>query len=183
MLSLASIDDKFNIQFEIIENGTGTFSGIIDEIVQNQAPSFLFVPPRRLLRVPAELPVLTGMVIRSQAGAIYMVAEHGESESFEGTVFKSFRLFPTHEKFSVKRVIRTVDVVTNLPTPSGPPEEIANVWGAYEPQPEQFDRETRVASETARFITNYPVEMGDTVADKHVFRVDKQLGLYIATLS
>ena len=182
MLSLASIDDKFNIRFEILENGSGTFSGIIDEIVQNQAPSFTFVPPRRLLRVPAELPVATGMVIQSQAGAIYMVAEHGESESFEGTVFKSFRLFPTHEKFSVKRTMKIAETVTNLPK-SQEPVEIANIWGTYEPQPEMFDRETRVSEETARFITNFPIEMGDEVAKKKVFRVDKQLGLYIATLS
>lgn len=182
MLSLASIDDKFNILFEVLENGSGIFSGIIDEIVQNQAPSFSFVPPRRLLRISAELPVTTGMVIRSQAGAIYMVAEHGESESFQGTVFKSFRLFPTHEKFEVKRPQKLVETVTNLPKTTEL-ISVANIWGTYEPLPEMFDRETRVSEETARFITNYPVQMGDEIADKKVFRVDKQLGLYIVTLS
>jgi hypothetical protein len=183
MLSAASIDDKFEIQFEVLENGSGTFSGVIDEIVQNQAPSFVFVPPRRLLRVAAELPVQTAMVIRSEGGAIYMVAEHGESESWQGTVFKSFRLFPTHEKFDVKRRMKTVDLVTNLPKDEGEPVSIANVWGAYEPLQEQFDRETRVAAETARFITNYPIQREDIIDNKRVFRVDKQLGLWIATLS
>lgn len=181
MLSLASIDDKFNIRFEVIENGSGTFGGIIDEIVQNQAPSFIFVPPRRLLRIPAELPVETGMVIRSEGGAIYFTAEHGESETFQGTVFKSFRLFPTHDKFFLKRRMKTIDVVTNLEV-DDEIVDIANIWGAYEPQPEAFDRETRVAAETARFITNYAIKREDIIDDKRVFRVDKQLGLYIATL-
>ncbi len=183
MLSVASIAEKFNITFEILENGSGTFSGIIDEIVQNQAPSFVFVAPRRLLRVTAELPITTAMVIRSEGGAIYMVGEHGESESFEGTVFKSFRLFPTHEKYDVYRRIKTVDVVTGLEKDQGEPVVVANVWGSYEPLQEQFDRETRVAAETARFITNYPIEAQDIIDGKRVFRVDRQLGLYIATLS
>ena len=183
MLSLATISEKFHIQFEILENGEGTFSGIIDEIVMNQAPSFVFVVPRRLLRVPAELPVRSGMVVRSEGGAIYMVGDHGESESFEGTVFKAFRLFPTHERWIVYRRMKTIDIVTSLPMDEGEPVEVANIWGSYEPLPEQFDRETRVAAETARFITNYALEPGDIVAGKRVFRVDKELGLYIATLS
>lgn len=183
MLSLASIDDKFNIKFEIIENGSGTFSGIIDEIVQNQAPSFIFIAPRRLLRVPAFLPLTTSMVIKSEAGTNYMLGEHGFSESFEGTVFNSYRLFPTKTKFALKRRMKTVDVVTGLPKDDGQPIDIANIWGSYEPTQEQFDRETRVAAETARFITNYPIKMEDIIDNKRVFRVDYELGLYIATLS
>ncbi len=183
MLSLNSIDEKFKIQFEILEGGTGTFHGIIDEIVQNQAPSFVFVAPRRLLRIDALLPVTTSMIIRSQGGAVYMIAEHGESESFQGTVFKSFRLFPTHEKFSVKRRTPVIEIVTGLVADEGEPVEIANIWGSYEPLQEAFDRETRVAAETARFITNYEIKQGDIVDNKRIFRVDKQLGLYIATLS
>lgn len=183
MLSLNSIDEKFKIVFEIIENGTGTFHGIIDEIVQNQAPSFVFVPPRRLIRIEAQLPIDTSMVIRSQGGAIYMLAEHGESESFQGTVFKSFRLFPTHEKWKVMRRMPVVELVTGLKSDDGEPVEVANIWGSYEPLQEAFDRETRVAAETARFITNSEIKQGDIIDHKRVFRVDKQLGLYIATLS
>ena len=70
MLSLKSVGEKFNTCFEIIENGVGTFSGIFDEIVMNQMPSGVFIPPNRLMRVTAELPLLSGMVIRSQARAI-----------------------------------------------------------------------------------------------------------------
>lgn len=183
MLSLNSIDEKFKIQFEILEGGSGTFHGIIDEIVQNQAPSFVFVAPRRLLRIDALLPITTAMIIRSQGGAVYMIAEHGESESFQGTVFKSFRLFPTHEKFSIKRRMPQVELVTGLKQDTEEPVEVANVWGSYEPLQEAFDRETRVAAETARFITNQEIKQGDIIDNKRVFRVDKQLGLYIATLS
>src|SRR5881628_2299167 len=139
MLSLASVGEKFDIRFEIIENGSGTFSGIIDEVPMNQSASANFSLPRRLLRVTAQLAILAGMVVRSQAGAVYIVGEHGESESFESTVFKSFRLFGTHDKFSVKRSVKTIDLVTNLPVTDGEPTEVANIWGTYEPLPELFD--------------------------------------------
>jgi len=182
MLSLASIDDKFNIRFEIIENGSGVFHGILDEIVMNQAPSFVFVAPRRLLRVPAGLPLNTAMIIKSEAGTNYMLGEHGFAESFQGTVFNAFRLFPTSSKFALMRSSTRADLVTGLET-NDRVEPIANIWGSYEPTPEQFDRELRVAAETARFITNHPIERGDIIDDKKVFRVDKELGLYIATLS
>lgn len=182
MLSLQSIDDKFNITFEILENGSGTFKGIIDEIVMNQAPSFVFVPPRRLLRVPATLPLNTSMIVRSQAGTVYMLGEHGFAESFQGTVFNSFRLFPTHDRYAIMRRVAVNDAVTGLKKDDSV-IQVATVWGSYEPLPEAFDRETRVAAETARFITNHPIERGDIIDGKRVFRVDKLLGLYIATLS
>lgn len=182
MLSLASVDDKFHIKFEIVENGQGTFSGIIDEIVQNQAPSFVFIAPRRLLRVPAALPLNTAMVVKSQAGTHYMLGEHGFAESFQGTVFNSFRLFPTSSKFGLQRRVKTVELVTGLDED----EQLVtvdNIWGSYEPLQEQFDRETRVAAETARFISNKELKRGDVIDGKRVFRVDRELGLYIATLS
>lgn len=182
VLSLKSVGSKFNTQFEIIENGEGMFSGIIDEIVMNQMPSGVFTPPNRLMRVAAELPLLSGAVIRSNAGTIYLVGDHGISETFEGTVFKAFRLFPTNEKFDVDRPVKITDPVTGL-AKSESLETVANIWGIYQPQPEIFDRETHVSEETGRFITNYPVLRGDTINGKRVFRVDKELGLYIAILS
>lgn len=182
MLSLASVDDKFHIKFDIVENGIGSFSGIIDEIVQNQAPSFVFIAPRRLLRVPAMLPLNTAMVIRSQAGTHYMLGEHGFAESFQGTVFNSFRLFPTSNRFALKRRFKNVDLVTGL-AKDETIQTVKEIWGSYEPLQEQFDRETRVAAETARFISNNELLQGDIIDGKRIFRVDRELGLYIATLS
>lgn len=182
MIGLKCIDDQFEIEFSIIENGSGNFKGIIDEISQTQAPSYVFSPPRRILRVNPRLLLSTSMIIRSPGGTTYMMGEHGDSETSEGVVFKSFRLFETHTRFPVERRTQVVDAFTGLKKDSVQ-TQVTTIWGAYEPLPEVFDREIRVPTETARFITNYPLQRQDIIEGKSVFRVDKQLGLYIATLT
>jgi hypothetical protein len=182
MLSLRNVAERFQTRFEIIENGSGTFSGIINEIVLNNPPAGIFNMPNRIVRVAPNLPLLSGMVIRSEAGTVYLVAEHGYSESWEGPIFRAFRIFPTFEKFAIERQVKQNEVVTGLPKTESL-DTVATVWGIYQPQPEIFDRGTRVSDETGRFITNYPLQRGDMVRGKRVFRVDKELGLYIATLS
>lgn len=181
MLSLQVIDDKFEIMFTVIDNGSGQFRGIIDEISQTQAPSYVFSPPRRILRVKPGSLVDSAMVIRSAGGTNYLVGEHGDSETHEGKVFKSFRLFETHTLYPVKRLETLVEPITNLPSREEP-VTVATIWGTYEPLPEIFDRELRVPAESARFITNYHLERQDIVDGKQVVRVDQQLGLYIAIL-
>lgn len=181
MLSLQSADDRFEIEFSVIENGSGTFKGIIDEISQTQAPSYVFSPPRRILRVKPGLVITTSMVIRSAGGTNYLIGAHGDSETAEGTVFRSFRLFETHTLYTIQRRVTETDDITGLEGDSEL-EEIDTIWGTYEPLPEIFDRETRVPTETARFITNYPLQRQDVIDGKSVARIDRQLGLYIATL-
>lgn len=184
MLSLASSDDKFKTSFEIIENGVGVFKGIIDEISQTQVPSYVFSPPRRLLRVDKLLPLTTKMILRTQGGTIYLIGQHGDSETAQGVVFRSFRLFQADEhKFHWQRRVSVQHSVVKLKETENIQDMTpAYIWGSYEPTPEQFDRETHISNETARFITNHPLQRQDRIDGKDVVRVDEQLGLFIATL-
>lgn len=185
MLSLRTSDDRFKIKFEIIENGSGIFSGVIDEIAQSQVPNYVFSLPRRLLRVDKGLPINTAMVVRTQGGTPYMIGEHGDSEATEGLVFRSYRLFEPSGKYSWKRTTKVYDQVTNLLKSEDLVDmEPATIWGLYEPtQREAFDREYYVSQEQASFITNQPIKRQDRIDGKDVIRVDYRLGLYIATLS
>ena len=183
MLSLDNADERFKTRFEIIENGSGVFSGIIDEISQTQVPSYVFSPPRRLLRVDKLLPINTRMIVRTQGGTVFLIGQHGDSETTQGTVFRSYRMFQATKRYHWQRRVSTVNKLTKLPETDGvqdmtPPY----IWGSYEPTPEQFDRETHVSIETARFITNHPIQRQDRIDGKDVVRVDEQLGLFIATL-
>lgn len=184
MLSLENADERFKIKFEVIENGLGTFGGVIDEINQVPGSTAVFSAPRRILRVDKLLPINTRMVVRTQGGTVCLVGLHGDSESFQGTVFRSFRLFQATNKYSWERRVSEIDTVTQLPKTEGMrPMDPPMIWGSYEPTPELFDREHRVPIETARFITNHPVQRQDRIDGKDVARVDYQLGLYIATLA
>lgn len=184
MLSLKGADERFKTAFEVIENGAGVFTGVIDEISQSQVPSYVFSSPRRLLRIERLLPINTSMVIRTAGGTTYLVGQHGDSESTEGVVFRSFRLFEPTGRYKWERPVRALEPVTGLKqSESLQPMVPAMIWGSYEPTQEAFDREYHVANETARFITNQPVQRQDRIGGKDVIRVDKQLGLYIATLA
>lgn len=184
MLSLATSDDKFYTKFEIIENGSGVFSGIIDEISQTQVPAYVFSQPRRLLRIEKNLPVKTNMVLRTQGGTVFLIGENGDSETAQGVVFKSFRLFQAIKKYHWQIKKSIVEPVTGLKGDEKLIDApVPYIWGSYEPTPESFDREVKVAVETARFITNHPIQRQDYIEGKNVVRVDYQLGLYIAVLS
>lgn len=185
MLSLKKADDRFKIRFDIIENGSGSFHGILDEISQNQVPNYVFTLSRRLLRVDQGLPINTSMVIRSSGGTPFLLGDHGDAEATEGVVFRSYRLFQPSGKYRWERIVRNVDPVTNLLESEGlQPMNPEYIWGSYEPaQREAFDREYRVPTEQAQFITNQPIRRQDRVDNKDVIRVDYRLGVYIATLS
>jgi hypothetical protein len=183
MLNLENVDEKFKTIFEIIENGSGIFKGIIDEISQTQVPAYVFSPPRRLLRVHKNLPISTSMIIKTQGGTIFIVGYNGDSETAQGTVFRSFRLFQSPQKFRWQRIQEYIEPVTGLRGDTALQDmNPAYIYGSYEPTPEQFDRETHISIETARFITNQPIRRQDQIDGKNVVRVDHQLGLYIATL-
>lgn len=185
MLSLHGADDRFKIRFDVIENGSGSFHGIIDEISQNQVPNYVFTLSRRLLRVDQGLPLNSSMVIRSAGGTPFLLGEHGDAEATEGVIFRSYRLFQPSGRYKWERVVRVTDPVTGLLESEGLQEMVpAYIWGSFEPaQREAFDREYHVSTEQAQFITNQPIRRQDRVEGKDVIRVDFRLGLYIATLS
>lgn len=181
MTLLSSADARFASQLTVLEGGSGLFKGIITEPSQGEAPAYQFNNPRRILRVRDGVPVKTGMVIQSQDGAIFMVAEHGASSKQGDILFRSFRLFEADRRFSWQTRQSTIDPVTRLPRDIGLSDPVM-IYGAYEPAPERFDRQVRASFETARFITNRKVGLNDMVDDKKVSRVDEQLGIYLVTL-
>lgn len=181
MPSLARTDSRFKVTFEILEGGQGTFQGVISEPDQGEVPSYIFNLPRRLLRVPPHLPLAPRMVVRDLSGAVFMLAEHGAAAHHDELTFRNFRMFQADNRYTWKRRSKTIDPITKLER-DGEPTILGQIWGAYEPTPEQFDRTVRASFEEGRFITAAEVLLNDIVNEKRVTRVDVQLGLSIATL-
>ena len=181
MPSLQSVDDRFGIRLTILEGGSGEFTGILAEPGQGDVPSYQFNLPRRLLRVAPDMPIQTGMIVRSPEGTVFMVGRHGDSEVRQGRIFRTFRLFEAERQFSWKKRGKVIDPVTRLERDSSLVDQV-DIWGAYEPSPEMFDRQLRASFELARFITNADVQKDDVVNGMKVSRVDMQLGLRLCTL-
>lgn len=181
MPSLRKTDDRFGTMLSLIEGGSGVFQGIITEPGQGEVPAYLFNLPRRILRVDAATPVREGMVVRAHSGTVWMLGKHGDSETMFGSTFRSLRMFEAEGRFKWKRRGKKIDPVTKLPLDSGLVDQ-PDVWGAYEPAPEMFDRQVRVGFETGRFITPADIQLNDEVDGMKVARVDLQLGLRLVTL-
>lgn len=181
MPSLSRPNDRFSINFEIIENGSGTFRGIITEPGQGDVPTYQFNLPRRLLRVTSHLPITAGMVVKDLGGTVFVLANHGASESRDEELFRNFRMFEAPKKYTWQTRGKETDVVTKLQRDTGLIDQ-PDIWGCYEPTPESFDRGLRTSVETGRFITNKQINRDDMVDGRKVTRVDDQLGIYLATL-
>lgn len=181
MPTLRKADDRFRTRFTVIDGGSGSFSGVIDEPGQGQVPAYQFTTPRRLLRVDPAVAIRPAMVIRSEGGTVFMIGTHGDSELADG-VFRSFRLFEATGQFPWRRRLQTLDAVTGFVKDTGELHLLQMVWGAYEPSPEMFDRQMRTSFETARLITTHPVERDDMIGENKVTRSDRQLGLTLLTL-
>lgn len=181
MPSLPRADDRFATPLTVIEGGSGQFRGVITEPSQGEVPSYQFNLPRRLLRVDAATPIAAGMVVRSHDGTVFMIGQHGDSETSHGPAFRSFRLFEASQKFSWKRRGKVTDTRTGLTKDSVLADQ-PEIWGVYEPSPEMFDRQMRTSFESGRFITNADVQRDDVVNGMKVSRVDIQLGLRLCQL-
>jgi hypothetical protein len=181
MPSLSRTHSRFTTSFTIIEGGSGVFQGIITEPGQGEVPSFQFNLPRRLLRVSPDLALSTAMVVRDQAGAVYMLGKHGSAHMGDDQLFRNFRLFEASKQFPWQTRGRTIDPVTKLKRDTALTEPTM-IWGAYEPGLERFDRGMQTSFELARFITNRVLNRDDLVDGRKVARVDEQLGLQIVAL-
>jgi len=181
MPSLQRVDDRFGAQLTVIQGGGGTFTGTVSIPDEGQVPSYQFNLSRRLLRVEARLPIKVGMVIRTPDGGVFMVGESGAAETSQGTLYRNFRLFEADRQYKWQRRGKDIDPVTRLPRDSGL-QDLPDVWGAYEPSPEMFDRQLRTSFETGRFITTADVKLNDVIDGRKVSRVDVQLGINICTL-
>ena len=181
MTSPSVPDARFASTFEVIEGGRGLFKAMISLPGQGDVPSYQFNQPRRLLRVRPDVPIHPRMVVKSQAGTLFPVGEHGAAEARRGVVYRNFRLFEITGHFAWQGASKVIDPTTKLPKTVGvTPKGL--LWGAFEPGPEERDRGLKMRFETGRFITNTEVPLGDQVDGREVIRCDQQLGLWLLSL-
>jgi hypothetical protein len=181
--SLKTAGDRFEITFSLVAGGSGKLRGILTETDQNSQPSYVFVQPRHVLRVPANSPAKAGMIVRSPSGELFILGDNGPSEVSRGHLWNSFRLFEPTGKFSWKRRTKIHDPVT-LQNVEGPEVDLGEIWVAMEPLDRALsDREMRVSFEQLRFITGEDIRVGDRIDNRNITKVDRQLGLAIGVVT
>ena len=183
MVSLRSVGARFEIPFTVIEGGRGQVMGILSETDQNAQPSYIFVQPRHVLRATAPTAIKPGMVLQSPSGAPFIVGANGPSETPDGTLWQSFRLFEPTGRYDWVRRTTVLDPISKQPR-EGVPQNLGKIWVAIEPlDREAFDRTLRTSFEQTRFITGAAVLSDDLIDNRAVTKVDKQLGLSIGVLT
>lgn len=183
MVNLSSTAARFEIPFTVVEGGSGVFKGVLAEAEQNSQPSYVFSPPRLVLRVRTSGVLKPGVAIQSPEGIVYLVGYNGPSETHMGHLWDSFRLFKATEKVLWQRRIKIVDPVTGLDRDAGL-QTIGNVWAAIEQiDREVLDRKVHASVEQARYVCSANILADDVLNDRQVTRADKQLGLTMGTLS
>lgn len=172
---------KFDIPFDIIDKGQGRFFGALEDINLSEGSTLDWVAPRRIIKVPVDLPLKGGMVIQSPKGMKYMVAWFSPSETSQGEPFRAFKLYQATVVASLQHRSVTIDPRTQLPREGalGDPIEI---YASFEPLQEAFDRELRIPNEKTRMITNEPLQPPDVVNGQTVIEAHEFQGLWGAVL-
>jgi len=179
---MRSTRSKFDIQFDVIDKGSGSFFGALEDINLSSGSTLEWAAPRRILKVPVDLPLKGGMVVQSPQGMKYMVAWYSPSETSQGDPFRAFKLYQATVVASLKRRSQgTIDPRTNLPKEGGMGDPI-DIYASYEPLQEAFDRELRIPNEKGRLITNEPIFRGDIINGETVIEVHEFQGLWGAVL-
>jgi protein gp37 len=183
MVSLQSVQNRFEIDCHVIAGGSGVVRGVISEADQTLPPSYTFTNPRRIFRANPASVVRTGMVIRTPAGAVFIVGKNGYSEVEDQLLWNSFRLFEATGQYTWKRRTKTVDPITRLET-DGLPIDLGMIWMAVEPlDREVFDRKLHLNLEQSRFITGEAILADDILNSQIVVRCDFELGLRIGVMN
>jgi hypothetical protein len=181
MVTLSSVQSRFEIPFSIIEGGSGTFHGVIAEIDQHLPPSYVFTAPRAVLRVSTIGLLKTGTVIQSPEGIPYLVGYNGPSENRGGTLWDSFRLFYLNKQVLWQRRGKIIDPVTRLEQDNGL-ELMGNIWAVIEPiDRETLDRKVHTSFEANRYLCGPDVRQDDILDGKQVSRSDALIGLHTGT--
>lgn len=178
---LSKTRQKFDIPFQIIDRGSGTFYGALEDIQLSGGSTLEWVAPRRILKVPIDLMLYGGMVIQSPQGVNYMVAFYSPSETSQGEPFRAFKLYQATVIATLKRRTTVIDARTGLPR-EGPIGEGKEIYASFEPLQEAFDRELRIPNEKTRLVTNEPVSEGDIINGETVIEAHEFLGLWGAVL-
>jgi hypothetical protein len=183
MVSLSSVGSRFTIDVEVIEGGSGVIRGVVSETEQNQIPAYIFVQQRHVLRTEAPTALKFGMVIRTPSGAVYIVGDNGPSETQNGVVWLSFRLFEASGQVTWQRRLKVLDPVA-LVERDDRLQELGTVWVALEPlDREVFDRKIRASIEQSRFISGSAVLADDILDGRQVIRSDVQLGIRVGVIA
>ena len=183
MVSLKTVTKRFEIQFTVVEGGRGIVRGVLSETDQNAQPSYIFVQPRHVLRSTFPTAIKPGMVIKSPSGAPFIVGANGPSETMDGTLWQSFRLFEPTGRYEWTRRGKVIDPITRQER-EGETISLGKIWVAVESMDrEVFDRGLRASFEQARFITGAPVQSDDLIDNRAITKVDKQLGVYIGVIT
>lgn len=172
---------KFDIPFDVIDKGVGRFYGALEDINLSAGGTLDWVAPRRIIKVPVDLPLRGGMVIQSPRGMKYMVAFFSPSETSEGAPFRAFKLYQATVVASLQRRSMVIDVRTGLER-EGPLGPGVDIYASYEPLQEAFDRELRIPNEKTRLITNEHIQEGDIINGDTVVEAHEFLGLWGAVL-
>lgn len=166
----------FDITFTVLQGGSGTFEGALEDIKLPGGATINWVWPRRILKTPPKLNLKTRTVITSPQGVEYMVSGHSFSETSEGVPFKAFRLYQVQSWLPLVTRTMETDLRTGLPK-EGPESDPILIPVSLEPLQEAFDRQTRIPNEKRRIVTSYDLQRGDLVNGETVLEVHDALGL------
>lgn len=183
MLSLETVGRRFEVPLKIIGGGSGVVYAVISEADQTQIPSYVFVPPRHLVRLRYPTALHPRHVVQTPTGMRFIVGDNGPSEQVEGVLWQSFRLFQvTHDVRWVRRG-KTLDPVTKLMR-EGAPVDMGLIPVAIEPTDrEENDRHLSTSAEQARYIAAAMIHSDDMLGDYRANRADEVLGVTIGMLT
>jgi hypothetical protein len=182
MLSRKTIHKQFQSRFQVIDGGSGFVMGNISEADQSQIPAYAFVSDRHVFRTNYPTALRSGMVIKSPAGDLYIVADNGPSEQEIGILWQSFRLFAVSHKLPWMRRTTTLDPVTKLPRESGQ-QDLGDIYVTLETlDREEEDRKIGASFEKYRIISGKPIEHDDLIGEHTVIRADRTLGVWIGVV-
>jgi hypothetical protein len=183
MASLTKVGRRFEVPFAIVEGGSGIIHGVMSEADQKQIPVYAFVNPRHVLRTPTATALKAGMVIRTPAGAVFVVGDNGPSEQREGTIWQSWRLFEATGKYKWQRRNKIVDPVTELERDDGY-IDMGDIWCALEPMDREVsDFRMSASFEQSRLISGRPIQHDDLIDGRKVTRAEHTLGVIIGVVT
>jgi hypothetical protein len=177
---LARAQKRFEITFTL-EGTETTFRGMINEPPSGEPPAQRFNIPRRLLLVGLPSIAEVGQLVHSPAGEVFMLGEHGLSESRDIALFKQFRLFVVTHRLAWKRRALVTHPVSGVVVDDDL-VDMGLAVGTLEPERATFDRGLAMRASTYNFTTVAPVQVDDVVGDKKVVQVDDVLGLKLCEL-
>lgn len=180
-MGIRATRSPFDIPMTVIDKGSGTFYGALEDIDLSEGGTLDWVPPRRILKVPIDLPLQGGMVIQTPKNMKYMVAVYSPSETSMGNPFRAFKLYQATSLATLRRRGEQIDLRTGLPK-EGELSDPITIFAAFEPLQEAFDRELRIPNEKTRLVTNEHILEGDVINGDTVIEAHEFQGLWGAVL-